>query len=252
MNSSKNKYKCSIFCSFYKGAMYIDHYIANVLEQNIFSDIEFLFLDCCSPENEKYKILPLTEKYQNIKYFRLNKDPGLYAGWNEAVKLCSSDIIGNWNIDDRKPSNGIEILLNELISNPSLDMVYGINYISHIANETYEQNSKDKSYPCYEHSIEKLLQHNSPHCMPLWRKRIHNKLGLFNEKYQTVSDAAMWLFLAVTGGKIKMVDQPVGLYYWNPIGRSTDPNNKKLNHDEITEVKNQIIHMLQQKQNIKP
>ena len=68
-------------------------YLENVLEQSIFEDIEFVFLDCDSPENEKDIILPLTKQYDNIKYHKLGKDPGLYEAWNEAVKLCSSSII---------------------------------------------------------------------------------------------------------------------------------------------------------------
>ena len=71
----------------------------NILEI-IFKDIEFIFLDCNSPEDEKSYILPLIDKYKNIKYFKLDKDPGLYAAWNHAVGLCSADIICIWYIDD--------------------------------------------------------------------------------------------------------------------------------------------------------
>ena len=46
-------YKCSLFCSFYKGEQFIEGYMENVLEQSIFKDIEFIFLDCNSPEDEK-------------------------------------------------------------------------------------------------------------------------------------------------------------------------------------------------------
>jgi glycosyltransferase involved in cell wall biosynthesis len=66
----------------YKGEKFIQGYIEDVLAQSIFKDIEFIFLDCNSPENEKDFIIPLTKEYSNIKYHRLDNDPGLYAAWN--------------------------------------------------------------------------------------------------------------------------------------------------------------------------
>ena len=103
----------------------------NLIEQTIFKDIEFIFLNCDSPENEEQYILPLIQEYSNIQYFKLNNDPGLYAGWNIAIKKCSSSIIGNWNIDDRKNKEGLEILLYQFDKDPELDLLYGFTYFSH-------------------------------------------------------------------------------------------------------------------------
>ena len=216
------KYKCSIFCSFFKGQEFIKGYINNLLEQTCFSDIEFIFLDCNSPENEKNYIDNLVSKFNNIKYHRLTKDPGLYAAWNHAIKLCSSDIIGNWNIDDRKNKEGLEILINNIEKN-NIDILYGITYVSYLANEAYIDNNFKNIYPCLPHTFENLLRNNSPHCMPLWRKNLHDKFGFFDENYKTASDGDFWLRCAAGGATIKMMNHPVGLYYENPKGRSTNP-----------------------------
>ena len=218
-----NTFKCSLFCSFYKGQKFIDGYIEDVLKQTIFDQIEFIFLDCTSPEDEKTSILPLTEKYSNIRYSRLDNDPGLYAAWNIAIKYCSAPIIGNWNIDDRKNKEGIEILLNQFDKDPELDLVYGFTYLSRIANEKYIDNSYNEIYPYLPHSLENLIRNNSPHCMPLWKRNIHDRFGYFDESYKTAADADLWLRCAVGGAKIAMVNHPVGLYYENPAGRSTNP-----------------------------
>ena len=47
------QYRCSSFCSYYKGEMFIQGYIYDMLRQTLFDQIEFVFLDCNSPENEK-------------------------------------------------------------------------------------------------------------------------------------------------------------------------------------------------------
>lgn len=216
-------YKCSIFCSFYKGQNFIQSYLENLLNQSIFTEIEFILLNCNSPENEEKYILPLVKQYLNIKYYKLDKDPGLYAGWNHAVSLCSSDIIGNWNIDDRKNREGLEILLHQFDKDPELDIAYGLTYVSHIANEKYTHNSYNEIYPCLPHSFENLLRNNSPHCMPLWKKSLHDKFGYFDNKYLTAADGDFWLRCAVGGARIKMLNHPVGLYYENPTGRSSNP-----------------------------
>jgi len=216
-------YKCSIFCSLYKGQKFIEEYLNNILEQICFKDVEFIILDCASPENEYEYIRPFTEKYKNIKYFRLDSDPGLYAAWNVAIKKCSSSIIGNWNIDDRKNKEGLEILINQFDKDATLDVVYGFTYISRKANEKYIDNSYTEIYPYLPHSFENLLRNNSPHCMPLWKKELHDRFGYFDESYKTASDGDFWLRCCVGGSNIKMVNHPVGLYYENPNGRSTNP-----------------------------
>lgn len=239
-----NQYLCSSFCSFYKGEQFIKGYIDNMLQQNIFKDIEFIFLDCNSPENEKEYILPVAEKYSNVKYHKLDSDPGLYAGWNEAVKLCSSSIIGNWNIDDRKSYNSFDILLRAFGRDPELDLVYGITYMSYKANEKYEDNNYTEIYAALPHTKRNLFIHNSPHCMPLWKKSIHDRFGYFNTDYLTASDGDMWLRIADAGAKISMVNHPVGLYYHNPTGRSSNPETLKQMVDEVNRMRSKYKHMI--------
>lgn len=241
-------YKCSLFCSIYKGQNFLNGYIENMLKQSIFSDIEFVFLDCASPENERVSIEPLTQEYNNIKYYRLEADPGLYAAWNIAIKKCSAPIIGNWNIDDRKSVHSTEILYKAFERDPSLDLAYGLTYVSTIANETYENNSYENIYPCLPHSLKNLLINNSPHCMPMWKKSIHDRFGYFDESYKTAADGDLWLRCAVGGARIQMVNHPVGLYYHNPTGRSTDPKHLLEMVAEVQQMRQKYLKYLKEDQ----
>ena len=240
-------YSCSCFCSFYKGEKFMEGYVKNMLQQSIFNDVEFIFVNCDSPENEEQYILPLLDKYKNIKYIKLDKDPGLYAAWNIAIKNATTDIITNWNVDDRKPENGLEILLTVMQHDSSIDMVYGSVVMSTIENETYEENDKKQWFKVYPPTFGTYLTHNSPHCMPMWRKRIHDFCGYFSEEYDCVSDAEMWLKLLVNKGNIKLVNAPVGLYYFNPSGRSSDTTRLEANFKEACIMKDNIIKTLGKK-----
>lgn len=241
---SKNQYRCSSFCSFFKGEKFIQKYLENMLEQTIFSEVEFIFVNCNSPENEEQYLLPIVQKYDNIKYIKLDVDPGLYAAWNIAIKETSSDIITNWNIDDRKTKNSLEILVTELETDESLDMVYGHLAMSTIPNETYEQNPKNEWFKIQHPSLVNYLIHNSPHCMPMWKKRIHDYCGYFTESYDCVSDAEIWLKLIINKGKIKALDTDIGVYYFNPEGRSSDKTRMLANYKEAVHMKNNIIHSM--------
>lgn len=241
-------YRCSLFCSFYRGGKFIKHYIENMYEQSIFKDIEFIFLDCNSPDNEWSNYISKLHD-PNIKYYRLDSDPGLYAAWNIAVKHCTSPIIGNWNIDDRKNKDGVEIMLHKFDLNPSIDVLYGITYVSNVANERYIDNSYDQIYPVFNHSFENLMRHNSPHCMPLWKRELHDKFGYFDESYKTASDGDFWLRCAVGGSIIQMMNHPVGLYYENPTGRSTNPETLQDMVREVYQMRLKYIKHLQQQKN---
>jgi glycosyltransferase involved in cell wall biosynthesis len=243
------KYKCSIFCSFFRGEKFIRGYIDDMLKQTIFKDIEFVFLDCASPENEKDVLIPLSKNYNNVIYHKLENDPGLYQAWNIAIKKCSATIIGNWNIDDRKSINSIEILINKLEKRVDLDVVYGITYVSRIANERYEDNEYNLVYPYLPHSLENLLRNNSPHCMPLWRKNLHDRFGYFDESYMSAADGEFWLRCAFGGAKLELVNHPVGLYYENPTGRSTNPEHLHKCLEEVKRSRQKYIEILQEKYN---
>ena len=233
-------FKCSLFCCFYKAGNFIEGYLKNIYEQSIFENIEFILLDCASPDNEGKNYLEhLIEP--NIKYTRLEKDPGLYASWNIAVSMCSAPIIGNWNADDRKNKDGVEILLRKFEQNPLLDIAYGFTYISRKANEQYIDNSFKEIYPYLPHSFENLLKNNSPHCMPLWKKDLHKKFGYFDESYKTAADGDFWLRCAAGGAIIEMVNHPVGLYYENPTGRSTNPETLAEMVREVQEMRQKYL-----------
>lgn len=240
-----NKYKCSIFCTIYKGEKFVQGYIEDMLKQSIFEDIEFIILNCNSPENEDQYFLPLLTKYDNVKYEKLDSDPGLYQSWNLAIKKCTSSIIGNWNIDDRKSVNSIEFLLKEFERYPQLDVVYGVTYVSTIANEKYEENNFNTVYPCLPHSLENLVRNNSPHCMPLWKKDLHYRFGVFDTSYSSAADGEFWLRCAFKGAIFKMLNHPIGLYYHNPEGRSTNPETMKELLEEVRRSREPYIRILQ-------
>jgi hypothetical protein len=123
------------------------------------------------------------------------------------------------------------------------DIVYGVTYISRKANERYEDNNYDEIFPCLAHSFSNLLKVNSPHCMPMWKKTIHEKIGYFDNNYQSAADSDFWLRCALNRFVFYKLNLPVGLYYLNPTGRSSDPKRHHSNEKEVMDVKNKFLQL---------
>lgn len=219
--------KISIITSVFKGDEFIRPFLEDITRQTIFKEkCELILVNPNSPGNEEEVIKEYMEKYpNNIVYKKLDSDPGIYACWNISIRSATGDFITNANIDDRKSPNFMEELAKQLFLNKDIDVVYANNLMTNKPNETWQQNTANSIYPSEEFSQESLLRSNSPHCMPMWRKSLHDKCGFFEEKYKSASDWEFWLRCAFNNVKMKKINKTLGLYFFNPSGMSTNKEN---------------------------
>ncbi len=62
-----------------------------------------------------------------------------------------------------------------------------------------------------------IRSHNVMHCMPVWRRCLHERYGFFNEAlYGTSADWAFWLGCAQAGERFCFDPQAFGRYFVNP------------------------------------
>jgi glycosyltransferase involved in cell wall biosynthesis len=220
--------KVSIITSVYDGDEYIRPFLEDITKQTIFEDkCELILINADSPGNEEETIQEYLEKYpDNIIYKRLDKDPGIYGVWNKGVGMASGEYLTNANLDDRKAPNSLERHARELYTNDDIDLVYADMIITDKPNETFEINSSDgRRYNFPNFSLDNLKMTNMPHASPMWRKSYHDSYGLFDPDYQSAGDWEMWLRGATQGSKFKKINAALGLYYFNPTGISTNPDN---------------------------
>jgi len=227
--------KISIITSVYDGDDFIESFMDNITSQTIFeSKCELVLVNADSPGSEDDIIEKYLKKYpDNIKYVKLDKDPGIYATWNKAIEVSTGEYITNANLDDARRSDCIELQAKALLCNSDVDLVYNDNYQSHKPNMSFddpELNSRYVSPP--KISFKELLKGNAPHNSPMWRKSIHDKYGKFDETLKSAGDWEMWLRGTSQGMKIKKMHLPLGIYYFNPKGISTDKNNEEWKRKE--------------------
>jgi glycosyltransferase involved in cell wall biosynthesis len=227
--------KISVITSIFNSPLFIEGFLKDALRQSIFFDCEFLLLDCNDHDND-FKLIEPFLTWTPFKYHKIGKC-SIYEAWNKGIELSSSDLLSNWNTDDRRKFNSLEIQYEYMKENPICDVCYGPTHISHIPNEIFEEHSPNTIYPALEGTLENQLKHNSPHCLPVWRKNIHAKFGMFDTSYISASDYDMWFRVLKGGGVLSNIEINTGLYYHNPSGISTNQRNLQGLFEEVLSVR---------------
>jgi glycosyltransferase involved in cell wall biosynthesis len=243
--------KISLVTSIFKADEYIEQFMEDITRQTVFKDkCEWIIINPNSPGNEEEKIKPYLEKYPNIIYKRLDYDPGIYDTWNIAIKMSSGEYVTNANADDRKSPNSIEEHAKMLYLNPDVDLVYADSFISRKPNERWEDmNQNNEKYNFEQFSIEAMLRGNPPHNNPMWRKTIHDQNGYFDQKYKSAGDWDFWLRCAFNGSKFMKISNILGVYYFNPVGMSTNPEHDSWKKEHEKEIFMKYLDLYQERMN---
>ena len=218
--------KVDIISSVFNCDVFLEGFFIDLTKQTFFDNCN-LILVAPNPSGKLKKMYNLYKsRFNNINLIELESDLGISHCLNTAIRNGTSPYITIANTDDRKRTDSIERHYLELELNPDIDLVYAPSLLSRKPNDTYELQSCDSIYPCYEFAgIDGLLKHNSPHSNPMWRRSMHDKNGLFDETLKSCSDSDMWMRAVLSGSKFKMIPEILGLYYFNPEGMSTGKKN---------------------------
>jgi hypothetical protein len=191
-------------------------------------------VDANSPGNEYRLFQAFIEAHPQFEglfeYVRLEEDPGLYECWRMAIERSDARYITNANLDDRRSPLHTASLVQFLEDNPA-----------YAAAATAIRPVHDPSVGWYEAGeIETWFRHGFPqeigfeslyrkdeegnilsrnvmHCMPVWRRDLHEKHGYFDEEcYGTSADWAYWLKCTSAGEKLGLVPLVLAQYLVNP------------------------------------
>jgi len=195
----------------------------NLLSQSIYrtGKLEIIVIDSGSLENEVKIIKGFQRSYSAIKYIRTNNREPLYQAWNRGIEEASGQYITNANTDDRHHSECLERLVSKLDERPVCDVAYGNLYKSAAANETFDEN--DKTSPCYSQKFNpgSILLHDFIGAQPVWRKSLHDKIGMFDESFEVVGDYEFFLRAASNGCKFIHEPKAEGIMLWHQGALST-------------------------------
>ncbi len=225
--------RVSIICSLYRGQSYIDRYLRNMVEQERFEECELIVIDAASPDGEHETIRQFAREFRNIRYHRCQDRIGIYEAWNLAVGMSSGEFLTNANLDDSRHSASIRLLCDTLDSHDDLDVAYSdclYSLVPYLPWPVAEAINIRSNLP--EITTRNLLEFNSPHCAPMWRRSLHDRFGLFDETFRSAGDWEFWLRCAQGGATFEKIEPPIVQYFQNPTGISTSMDSPAIAEEE--------------------
>lgn len=216
--------KLTLVTSLYKGLNYIVDYSLNLKRMHLFDRTDVIIYVVPSPEaTSAHRYLAnFFRKDLNVKVHLLDNDPGLYECWNMGIQSAESTYVSNANADDRRGRYHSDylIFLAELLHLDAVSsaLVTDIEPTQGVYSETQDvwftgmgrRITKDDLYLETDEGIE---SQNFLHCMPIWRRSIHDRIGFFDERqYGTSCDWEFWLRSASAGMHMRLLDLPLGFY----------------------------------------
>lgn len=220
-------YVVSAIASLYKGRRYLESFLDNITSQTIFDRSELIIIDADSPEGEGEMIAEYQKVYPNIVYRRMDYRIRIYDAWNVGIRMARGRYLTNTNLDDLRRSDSFELQAAALDRHDFADVTYQEFFYSLDGTFDFEEVAQfgfKSALPCV--TPNSLLGYNAPHNAPMWRKSLHDEMGLFDTSYESAGDYEFWLRCLAKGKQFIKVSAPHVVYFQNPAGVSTRSDSK--------------------------
>lgn len=249
---NEKRFLVSAIASMYKGGEHIERFMDNICSQKGFDDYcELIIVDADSPDNEASVIDRYMKRHPSIRYIHINYRIGIYDAWNVAIKESRGEYLTNTNLDDLRREDSIELQASVLDNLSFVDVVYQDFYYTFDPNLPFDEIART-GYKSMLPVITpyNMLQYNSPHNAPMWRKRLHDELGYFDTNYRSAGDYEFWLRCLAAGKVFYKLNDAHVAYYQNPKGLSTQPGTRGV--VEANEILQKYARKLTSQNLIKP
>jgi FkbM family methyltransferase len=212
-----------VIVSLYNCKAFLPFFLESLKRQTIFSESQIYLGVVLPSENESGLIKKFRSDNSNVFVEEFSYRAGIYEVWNRGVQQTSSKFLTNMNVDDLRRDDSLELQARFLKRFDSIDVAYQDVYLSFEPNTQWELISgvglstalPNVSLPVMN------LGFNPPHNAPMWRRRVHDDVGLFDESFKSAGDFDFWLRAFLKGIKFLKMRDIHASYYFNPEGIST-------------------------------
>ena len=220
--------------STYNAERFIRGCLEDLVAQTMLSEMEVLVIDSGSLQGESAICEAFARLHPQVRLIRTQREP-LYFAWNRAIGLARGKYLTNANTDDRHRCDFMEIMAACLEKHADVALVYADQFISHTENETFEQcerrDARIRRWPDF--TPQDLMLRCITGSQPMWRKDLHDGLGVFDTGYRIAADYDMWLRFA---GKqtLKRVPSTLGVFFDSPETISGSRNRLQMDREGLT------------------
>jgi len=182
-----------------------------------------IVIDAASPEGEGEVIERYKARFgDRIVYHRMPYRAGIYAAWNYGIGLARGRYLTNANLDDLRRVDSLERQASTLDALSFVDVVYDDHLYfcdPEVDYELIEQVGIASKLPLVTRN--NMFYYNPPHNGPMWRAKLHERVGYFDETYRSAGDCDFWIRALIDGATFYKLNEPTVAYYFNPTGLST-------------------------------
>lgn len=201
--------KLVVMVSIYNSGKWIQNRLDNLMECRS-DDIEIWCVNANSPDPKDHDI---PQKYP-FKYVKLEKRITVYETWNYIIENSNSSYITNANTDDIVSPNCYVKLMTALDKNQDAGFAYCSWNTTRVPNQKWSElrnidpNGKPGQY------VGDIQRAGVGH-FPMWRRSLHDKLGLFDTQFKALADADWWARCHHVGKtKFVWIRENLGTYLW--------------------------------------
>lgn len=218
--------KVSVIVPVYGVEKYIERCARSLFEQTL-DDIEYIFVDDCTPDLSIEILEKVIDQYPTrkpyIKIIRLEKNGGLPQARKCGILAATGEYIAHCDSDDWVDITMYEKMYRNAVETDA-DMIWCDFYRS------YDEKQKLYSQKC-ENNIKTVIKSffNSSLmaslCIRLYKRQLHNDDFIYPKENMT-EDFVVTLQLILKSKKISYLEEPLYYYYFNPesICVTTDEN----------------------------
>lgn len=214
----KNQILISIYITNYNYGRYIDQAIKSVLKQT-YKKIELIIIDDNSKDNSK-KILKKYEGNKRILIINNKKNLGLIKSSKIAIKATRGRFFLRLDADDYLHPSALSNMIKIIKKKKDTALIFPNYYI-------FKNNSKKLKLMKYKNKTNYNINDTVAHgACSLINKKIYNKLGGYNIRFDRQDGYFLWLALLLNNYKIIHCNQP--LFFYRKHSKSLSINILKL------------------------
>lgn len=144
---------------------------------------------------------------RNVKIIQTEDIPSIYAAWNMGIYAATGDFLTSANTDDIFYPGALAAMVAEL-EKTEADICYSMLHKL--------RNGKVEHWDRRVGGVEVLRRWCIIGPMPVWRKSLHTRYGMFDESFSIAGDFEFWLRCVTGGAKMCYIPRPLGLYHSRP------------------------------------
>lgn len=215
--------RATVLVSLYQSAKFLDFFLSQLSSQTVLQEIEIVFLAAKPSAKECRLLKKFNEVVMNSQVIVYEKPVSVYKAWNDGIKATSAPLITNMNVDDIRSSYSIETQISFMESNARCDIVYQNFYLSILPNLSFNAIELINQKVDLPEDLDSALKSgfNLPHHAPMWRRKVHEYIGYFDETYISAGDYDFWIRAHKAGAVFMKDDEWHTGYFLNPQGLSS-------------------------------